>query len=221
MSLLGVFVKKLARRAAAQTLAAAFLLTAFAGPARADAQDADAAIAQEWQTTWDTYNFSDTTPPAEGSGRSRVTTSISVEIDAPAARVFPAYSNFNNHIGMNPFLRRVVTHKDWWNAGTRSINLTAIEEIPYEGTVVVSKTHAQQRLHPDQLYYETDSWSFPGVVTHQKIVFTQLKGGKTQVTERLTFEADNDMIDFAATNGVAAHQQLQGALKQAIESGAL
>ncbi|MFF3671134.1 SRPBCC family protein [Microtetraspora malaysiensis] len=214
-------MKKLARRAAAQTLAAAFLLTAFTGSAHANAQDADAAIAQEWQTAWDTYHFSDTTPPAEGSGRRRVTSSISIEINAPAARVFPAYSDFNHHIGMNPFLRRVITHKDWCSAGTRNINLTAIEEIPYEGTVVVSKTHAQQRLHEKELYYETDSWSFPGVVTHQKIVFNQLKGGKTKVTENLTFEADDDMIDFAATNGVAAHQQLQTALKQAIESGAL
>ncbi|WP_433351660.1 SRPBCC family protein [Microtetraspora malaysiensis] len=214
-------MKKLARRAAAQTLAAAFLLTAFSGSAHADAQDSDAAIAQEWQATWDTYHFSDTTPPAEGSGRGQVTTSISVEINAPAARVFPAYSNFNHHIGMNPFLRRVITHKDWRSAGTRNINLTAIEEIPYEGTVVVSKTHAQQRLHEKELYYETDSWSFPGVVTHQKIVFTQLKGGKTRVTENLTFEADTAMLDFAATNGVAAHQQLQESLKQAIESCAL
>ncbi|MEV0971267.1 hypothetical protein [Microtetraspora glauca] len=211
-------MKQLLRVVAVQVFAATLVLTAVSGPARAETTDTDAAIALEWQTAWDTHKFYDTTPPAPGSGRSRATRSISIDIDAPAKRVFTAYSNINNHIGKNPFLKRVVTHKDWCRGDTRYINLTAIEEIPYEGTVVVSKTHAQQRLHEDDLYYETDTWSLPDVVTHQKIVFTRLNGGKTRVTELLTFDADATLIDFVATNGVASHQQTQAALKQAIES---
>ncbi|MEU6415457.1 hypothetical protein [Microbispora sp. NPDC046933] len=218
-------MRKILRVVAAPMFAAAFVLAALSAPANADTTadttESDAEIAQEWQTVWDTYHFTDTTPPAPGSGRSRVTNSISVDINAPAAPVFGKYSDFNNHIGKNPFLKRVVTHKQWCADDTTYRNLTAIEEIPYEGAIVVSKTHAQQRLHPEKLYYETDSWSQPNVVTHQKIVFTRLPGGKTRVTENLTFEADSSLIDFVATNGTASHQQLQAALKQAIESGEL
>ncbi|WP_182909972.1 SRPBCC family protein [Microbispora sp. H13382] len=218
-------MRKILRIAAAPMFAAAFLLATLSAPANADTTtgttESDAEIAQEWQTAWDTYKFSDTTPPAPGSGRSRATNSISVDIDAPMPGTFYKYSDFNNHLGRNPFLKRVVTHKQWGEPPALYRNLTAIEEIPYEGMLVVSKTHAQQRLHADRFYYETDSWSEPNVVTHQKITFTPLPGGKTRVTENLTFEADSSLIDFVAANGTAAHQQLQGALKQAIESGEL
>lgn len=210
--------KKLLRALAVPMFAVTLVLAAFSGPVHAET---DTQLAAEWQEAWDTHKFYETTPPAPGSGRSRVTTSISVDIDAPAAHVFPAYSNFENHIGRAAFLKRVVTHKDWFQTATRYINLTAIEEIPYQGAIVVSKVHAQQRRHPIELYYETDSWSEPGVVTHQKIVFKRLAGGKTRVTEQLTFEADDALIDFVITNGVASHQQTQTALKEAIESGAL
>ena len=214
-------MRKILRVAAAHTFAAAVVLTALSAPANADTPESDAQIAAEWQTAWDTYHFTDTTPPAPGSGRSQITNSISVDIDSPMPLTFNKYSNFNNHIGKNPFLKRVITHKECKKGSTTYRNLTAIEEIPYEGTIVVSKTHAQQRLHPNGFYYETDSWSEPNVVTHQKIDFKALPGGKTRVTEKLTFEADSSLIDFVAANGTASHQQLQQALKQAIESGEL
>ncbi|WP_182883011.1 hypothetical protein [Microbispora sp. H10949] len=214
-------MRKILRVVAAQMFAAAFVVTTLTNPAHADTTESDADIALEWQSVYDTYHFTDATPPAPGSGRSRVVNSISVDIDSPMPQTFYKYSNFNNHIGKNPFLKRVVTHKEWLAAPVLYRNLTAIEEIPYQGTIVVSKTHAQQRLHADGFYYETDSWSQPNVVTHQKIEFTPLPGGKTRVTENLAFEADDSLIDFVAANGTAAHQQLQGALKQAIESGAL
>ncbi|GAA5066075.1 hypothetical protein HNP84_001211 [Thermocatellispora tengchongensis] len=213
----------------APLFAAALAVTALAAPVGAQtatdtamdtATDTDPQLAAEWQHAWDTHKFYDTTPPAPGSGRSRVQTSISITIDAHPQRVFAVYSNLENHIGRAAFLTRVVTHKDWCEGDTRYINLTAIEEIPYEGQIVVSNTHAQQRIHRDELYYETDTWSLPGVVTHQKIVFTKVKGG-TKVTEHLTFDADDSLIDFVVTNGVASHQQTQAALKQAIESGRL
>ncbi|MDH2429206.1 hypothetical protein [Sphaerisporangium sp. TRM90804] len=214
-------MKKLLQVLAAQLFAATFVLTALSGAARADTPPSDAELAQEWQVAWDTHRFTDTTPPAPGSGRSRATSSISIEIAAPAKRVFAAYSDIDNHIGRHSFLKRVVTHADYCRHDTRYVDFTAIEEIPYEGAIVTSKTHAQQRLHPDKLYYETDTWSEPNVVSHQKIVFTKLPGGRTRVTEHLTFDADTTLIDFVVTNGTASHQQTQTALKQAIESGDL
>ncbi|MEW9529735.1 hypothetical protein [Microbispora sp. NPDC049125] len=214
-------MKKLLRLLAVQMFAAVLAVAAVAGPAGADTTETDAEIAAQWQNAWNTYKFYDTTPPAPGSGRSRVTTSISIQIDAPIMHVFAAYSNINNHIGRAAFLKRVITHKDWCAGGTRYINLTAIEDIPYEGAVVSLKTFAQQRIHSDDYYYETDTWSEPNVVTHQKIVFKRVPGNKTVVTENLTFDADATLIDFVVQNGVASHQQTQTAIKQAIESGQL
>lgn len=212
-------MKKILR--AFTAFAAVFTLIALSGPAHAGTTETDAELAAEWQYAWDTYKFYDRTPPAPDSGRSQRTATISIVIDAPFRHVFDAYSNFSNHIGRNPFLTRVVTHKDWRKGSLRHINLTAVEEVPYEGTIVTLNTHAQQRLHRSKRYYEVDSWSAPGVVTHQKIVFKPLSKRQTKVTEHLTFEADNSLIDFTVTNGVAAHQQIQTALKQAIESGEL
>ncbi|WP_248964785.1 hypothetical protein [Sphaerisporangium perillae] len=215
-------MKKLLQVLAAQLFAAAFVLTAFSSGARADTTQTDAELAAEWQTAWDTYKFYDSSPPPlPGSGRTRQTSTISVTINAPVEHVFTAYSNINNHIGKAAFLKRVVTYKDWCQSGIRYINFTAIEDIPYQGTIVTSNTHAQQRINKDGLFYETDTWSQPNVATHQRISFNQLSDGSTKVTERLAFDADTSLIDFVVTNGTASHQQTQTALKQAIESGEL
>ncbi|MEV0150350.1 MULTISPECIES: hypothetical protein [unclassified Nonomuraea] len=214
-------MKHFLRLAAAPVLAGALLVSAASGPANADTTQTDAELAAEWQTAWDTHAFTDTTPPAPDSGRSRATSQISIQIDRPIQQVFTAYSNINNHIGPNPFLKRVATHKDWREGTTRYVNLTAIEEIPYEGATVINKVHAQQRLNTAGFSYETDTWSEPAVATHQKITFRVLAPGKTVVTENLTFDADATMIDFVAANGTAAHQQTQAGLKQAIENGTI
>ncbi|MCT9931786.1 hypothetical protein N5079_16360 [Planotetraspora sp. A-T 1434] len=215
-------MKKLLRLLAAQLFAAAFVLTTFSGPAGADTPQSDAEIAQEWQAAWDTYKFYDASPPPlPHSGRTRTRTSISVTIDAPIEHVFTAYSNINNHIGRAAFLKRVVTHSDSTQNNTRYINFTAVEEIPYQGTLVTLKTYAQQRIHQNGFFYETDTWSQPNVVTHQKIIFEEVGDGSTEVTENLTFDADDSLIDFVVANGVASHQQTQAAIKQAIESGQL
>ncbi|MEU4834873.1 hypothetical protein [Streptosporangium sp. NPDC023615] len=211
-------MKKHLRLLAAQLFAATLVLTALPGPAHAATPADDARLAAEWQAAWDTHRFHENTPPAPDSGRSRAQDSISIVIDAPIARVFPAYLDFSNHIGKHSFLKRVVTHRDRFVGAERHIDLTAVEEIPYEGTTVTVDTHAQQRVNYQGHYYETDSWTFPGVVTHQRIVFTRLSGARTEVTEYLTFEADTSMIDFALANGVASHRATQTALKQAIEN---
>ncbi|MET8146538.1 SRPBCC family protein [Sphaerisporangium sp. NPDC005288] len=215
-------MRKLLQVLAAQLFAAAFVLTALSGGAHADTTPTDAELAAEWQTAWDTYKFYDASPPPlPGSGRTRQSQTISITINAPAQQVFTAYSNINNHIGRAAFLTRVSTHRDWRQSGVRYIDFTAIEDIPYQGTIVSSHTHAQQRLHEAELFYETDTWSLPNVVTHQRISFTVQKDGGTKVTERLTFDADDALIDFVVANGVASHQQTQTAIKQAIESGQL
>ncbi|GAA3419760.1 hypothetical protein [Streptosporangium vulgare] len=212
-------MKKHLRLLSAQLLAAALVLTTFSGPARAETPDSDPQLAAEWQTAWDTYEFYKNTPPLPGSGRSRANDSISITINAPLKRVFSAYSDINNHLGMHSFLKRVVTHQSWTQFGKRINNFTAVEEIPYEGSIVVSNTHAQQRIDQDDFYYETDTWSLPNVVTHQKIVFKKLTAEKTQVTEYLTFDADTTLIDFVVAGGVSSHEATQAGLKQAIENG--
>ncbi|MEU8385961.1 SRPBCC family protein [Streptosporangium sp. NPDC048865] len=210
---------KLLRLLVAPLSAAALLLTVFSTPARADT---DPVLAAQWQVAWDTYRFYEClTAPLPITGRSQVKRDISIEIDAPVQHVFDAYSNINNHLGMHSFLKRVVTHADWTDAGTRYVNFTAVEDIPVAGLPVTSNTHAQQRIHRDDLYYETDTWTLPNVVTHQRIVFEDLGDGRTRVTEHLTFEASVLLIDFTVTNGVSSHQATQAGLKAAIESGEL
>ncbi|MEW9532116.1 SRPBCC family protein [Microbispora sp. NPDC049125] len=214
-------MKQLVRFLAA-LFAAALLLPALSAPARADTIETDAQIAAEWQAAWDFYKFYQVaTAPLPYTGRSRVERDISIDIDAPREHVFEVYSNFDNHVGRHSFLQRIVTHKDWTDGGVHYVNFTAIENIPIAGVPVTTKTHGQQRVHPDGFYYETDSWTLPNVVTHQKIVFTDLGDGRTRVTEHLMFEASVLLIDFTVTNGVASHQETQAGLKEAIESGEL
>ncbi|GAA1295996.1 hypothetical protein Psi02_12040 [Planotetraspora silvatica] len=216
-------MKKLLRLLVIQLFTAAVVLGAFSNPVHAEVVETDAQLAAEWQAAWEFYKFYEcATAPLPLTGRSQVKRDISIDIDAPIEHVFAAYSNVNNHLGLHSFLKRVVTHEDRTEAGTHYIDFTAIEDIPVvAGIPVTSKTHAQQRIHPDGFYYETDSWSLPNVVTHQKIVFEELGDGGTRVTEHLTFEASVLLIDFTVTNGVSSHEETQEGLKEAIESGAL
>lgn len=201
-------------------LAAALILTGLSGPARADE---DPVLAKHWQYAWDFYRFYECiTKPLPWTGRDRADREISIEIDAPAAEVFATYSDVNNHLGAHSFLKRVVTHKDWTDGGVRNVNFTAVEDVPVVGDIPLTiNTHAQQRIHLNELYYETDTWTLPNVVTHQKIVFTAVDADTTKVTEYLAFESNILLLDFTATNGVASHVALQSGLKAAIESGAL
>ena len=210
------------RLLAAQVFAAALVLTTVPGPAQADTEPTDAQLAAEWQIAFDTYKFTVTPPPpAPGSGRSRAKATISIVIDSPIAHVFPIYSNFNNHVGLHTFLKRIVTHKTCVVSGKVYNNFTAIEDVPFQGTIVTLYTHGQQRINTKGLYYETDTWSQPNVLTHQKIVFEKLGAEKTQVTEQLIFDADTSLIDTVLQGGVSSHEATQAGLKAAIESGDL
>ncbi|WP_308169944.1 SRPBCC family protein [Acrocarpospora catenulata] len=193
------------------------MLSVMGTPARAES---DAELARQWQYAWNCYKFGQVADPLP-VGRARKSQSISIVINAPRAGVFKAYSDFENHIGANPFLERVVTHSDKTKHGVRTKNLTAIEVIPIEPDPITLTTHAQQRLDLSNYFYEVDSWSTGNIVTHQKIVFESLGGSVTRVTEHLTFETTLELIDFTLSQGVLAHQGIQQGLKQRIESGAL
>ncbi|MFI6512502.1 SRPBCC family protein [Streptosporangium sp. NPDC050855] len=207
------------RLAASLPVALLLLLALLPAPARAES---DPLVAARWQVAWDTYRFYEClTAPLPVTGRSRAERDISIEIDAPVQHVFDVYSDIENHLGIHPFLRRVITHRDRTENGVRLVDFTAVEDVPVAGVPVTSETHAQQRLHRDALFYETDTWTLPNVVTHQKIVFEDLGQGRTRVTEHLVFEASVLLIDFTVTNGVSSHQRTQAGLKEAIESGEL
>lgn len=193
------------------------LLSVFGAPARAAT---DQQLAEEWLSTWKTYCFTKVANPLP-EGRARASQSISITINASRAEVFEAYSNFNNHIGANPVLERVVTHSDTTHAGVRTKKLTAIEVIPFDPAPITLNTHARQQLYLADFYYTVDSWSTGYIVTHQKITFEKVSGNKTKVTENLTFETPSELIDLALASGVQAHQGIQTVLKQRIESGAL
>ncbi|MEU4830891.1 SRPBCC family protein [Streptosporangium sp. NPDC023615] len=210
---------RLLRLLVAPLSAALLLLTVLPAPAQAET---DPLAAARWQAAWDTYRFYEClTAPLPITGRSRVERDISIDIDAPAEQVFDAYSDIENHLGIHPFLRRVLTHRDRTENGVRLVDLTAVEDVPVAGVPVSSETHAQQRLHRDELFYETDTWTLPNVVTHQRISFEDLGDGRTRVTEHLVFEASVLLIDFTVTNGVSSHRRTQAGLKEAIESGEL
>jgi hypothetical protein len=213
-------VSRVLRLLTAPLFAAALLLTVVSTPARADT---DPVLAAQWQIAWDTYHFYEhLTAPLPVNGRTAQTRDLSIDINAPIDHVFAAYSDINHHLGIHPFLKRVATHADYVQDGIRYVNFTAVEQIPVvDGVPVTANTHAQQRLHVADHFYETDTWTLPNVVTHQRIDFTDLGGGSTRVTEHLTFEANILLIDFTVSNGVSSHQVTQAGLKAAIESGRL
>ncbi|WP_204045476.1 hypothetical protein [Acrocarpospora phusangensis] len=208
---------RIPRLLGAPLIAMSLVLSFMSTAARADT---DAELAQEWQYAWNTYKFGQVADPLP-EGRARKSQSISIIINAQRPRVFKAYSNFENHIGANPFLERVVTHYDKTKNEVRTKNLTAIEVIPLETGPFTLNTHAQQRLNLERFCYSVDSWSTGNIVTHQKITFESLSGARTRVTENLTFETTLDQIDFTLSQGVLAHQGIQQVLKQRIESGQL
>ncbi len=209
--------------------ALALLAVLVAGPSfapRAHAQTldtvTDAELAVEWQVAWTTYHFDQTLKQRSPLALCcSVTRTLSIEIDAPIDHVFAVYSDIDNHVGRHSFLRRVVTHAEYESDGVHVRNFTALEDVPIAGVPVELHTHAQQRIHEDGYFYESDSFDLPDVVTHQLVVFEDLGDGRTRVTERLVFETNALLIDFTVTNGVEAHEATMAGLKEAIESGEL
>lgn len=204
-------------------LAFALAFALVSGPARTvSAQSDEIVYATLWRAAWTTYRFFEIgTAPLPWTGRKRVERTISIDIAAPRQHVYDVYSDVNNHIGHHAFLQRVITHEDYVRDGVHVVNFTAIENVPIAGVPVPTPTYAHQELYDDAYFYDTDTWTAPNVVTHQRATFTDLGGGRTRITESLMFEADLLLIDFTVTNGVAAHQATMQSMKAAFESGEL
>lgn len=123
---------------------------------------------------------------------------------------------------MHPFLKQIIPIRYELADGVPALDFIALEDIPLpDGTIFHGQTVAQQRFHERDYYYDADTFDFPGVITHQHIVFTAIDCEHTQVVEHLTFEAPPALIATAVQGGVFAHAAVQAGLKTNIESGAL
>jgi hypothetical protein len=196
-------------------LAAAQAMIAFAPSARAETYEEYKA---EWQLAWDIYQFESCVP---FDFRSKVTVDLPIDIDAPIDHVYSVYSNLQNDIGRHPFLHGIITFADYVEDGVEYIDFTALEDVPAGPITIPGHTQAQQRKHPAQYLYYSDSWDAPNITTHQEVTFADSGNGTTRVNEHVTFLANILLINFTVTNGVSSHQTYQAALKRDIENGTL
>lgn len=198
------------------------VLLGVANTGNAKAQS-DEEWACRWQTAWDVYEFYEwASAPLPWDARKRVSRVISTDINAPIDHVFEVYSDINNHIGRHALLQRVITHDEFSEDGIHQVNFTALENLQLiPGVPVTIATHAVQRIDEANYSYTSDTWTLPNVVTHQTITFTDLGGGRTRITENLTFEANFTLINYTVDNGVAAHQATLAAMKRDLEAGTI
>ncbi|MGW4248325.1 hypothetical protein [Nocardia sp. NPDC004722] len=172
----------------------------------------------EWQASWAIFEAEQQNPD---DGRAVTEVDLPITIDAPLDKVWDVYSDVSKGIGRHSFLKDVIMHRTCDQDGVEIRDFTALEDIPMGSATFPGHTQAEQRLHPDEHYYTSDSWDVPNVTTHQLITFTDNGDGTTSVNEHLQFIADVALIDFTTENGVAAHRASQTAVKADIENGTL
>ncbi len=190
-------------------------LVAFAGHACAQTHADDVAL---WNGNWAQYQSLESVPLA-ARGYVAASQDLTIVIDAPLRKVYRIYSDVSNALGLHPFLKSIVPVRRFEADGVPFYEFIAYEDIPMaDGTTFHGITVAQQRFHPHERYYDADSYDVPGIVTHQHITFTHVKGG-TQVKEHLTFEAPPMYISQTVQGGVYAHTLVQNGLKTRIEAG--
>jgi hypothetical protein len=186
---------------------------AFVGTAKAQS----AADVQLWDTSWAQYQFLESIPLPVRQYEVR-TSDLTIVINAPIKKVFDIYSNVGNALGLHPFLTSITPIRHTCT----QYDFIAYESIPLpDGTIFPGVTIAQQNFHRRQNSYDADSFDIPGIVTHQHISFTKLKGGATSVTEHLTFEAPGAYIDLTQQGGTYAHYLVQLGIKAKIEANAI
>jgi hypothetical protein len=207
-------MSKLAKGVLGSVVAAASTL-AFTPDARAETYDEYKA---EWQLAWDVYHFERLLP---FDLRAQVTVDLAIDIQAPIDHVYSVYSNLQNDVGRHPFLQGFITYADSTCDGVEYVDFTALENVPAGPIVIPGHTQAQQRKHPAEYLYYTDSWDLPNITTHQEVTFKDVGNGTTHVNEHITFLANALLINFTVTNGVSSHQAYQAALKRDIENGTL
>ncbi|MEU1427518.1 hypothetical protein ABZ412_10630 [Nocardia sp. NPDC005746] len=171
-----------------------------------------------WQTGWASYQAAE---KSGSSGSASRTVDLPITINAPIDKVWTVYSNLRNDIGRHPFLKDIITHRTCSDGVSTTIDFTALENVPMGSVDYPAKTQAEQRLFPADQYYLTDSYDTPGVITHQKVTFTDNGNGTTAVNEHITFSCNPLLLNFTVTNGVSSHQAYQAALKRDIENGTL
>lgn len=189
--------------------------TTFALQAAAQTHADDVAL---WNGNWAQYQSLESIPLA-ARGYVAASQDLTIVIDAPLRKVWRIYSDVNNALGLHPFLKSIVPVRRYDAYDVPTYDFIAYEDIPLpDGTTFHGVTVAQQRFFARQRYYDADSYDVPGIVTHQHITFTRVRGG-TQVTEHLTFEAPPLYIGQTVQGGVYAHTLVQNGLKTRIESG--
>ena len=188
---------------------------AWALPAGAQTHADDVAL---WNGNWAQYQSLESLPLA-ARGYVAASQDLTIVIDAPLRKVYRIYADVNNALGLHPFLKSIVPVRRFEADGVPTYDFIAYEDIPLpDGTTFHGVTVAQQRFFARARYYDADSYDVPGIVTHQHITFTRVRGG-TQVTEHLTFEAPPLYIAQTVQGGVYAHALVQNGLKSRIESG--
>jgi hypothetical protein len=170
-----------------------------------------------WNSSWAQYQAL-AAIPLPMRGMVSQSQQLTVVINGKLKDVYDIYANVYNAIGSHPFLTSVSAIRNT----KKSFDFIAYENIPLpDGSIFPLATVAQQRFKRP-FYYEVDTYDFPpGIITHQKIVFTRLSSWSVQVTEYLTFEAAPIFIDQAVGGGVFAHQMVQQAVKSKIENNLL
>ncbi|MEP6501937.1 MAG: SRPBCC family protein [Betaproteobacteria bacterium] len=191
------------------------LAAAFAANAGAQTHADDVAL---WNGNWAQYQSLESVPLAV-RGYVAASQDLTIVIDAPLRKVYRIYSDVGNALGLHPFLKSIVPVRRFEAYGVPTYDFIAYEDIPLpDGTVFHGVTVAQQRFHARAGFYDADSYDVPGIVTHQHITFSRVRGG-TQVTEHLTFEAPPQYIAQTVQGGVYAHALVQNGLKTKIEAG--
>jgi hypothetical protein len=175
------------------------------------------AVDLEWEASWAAYRLESS---QADWALTTVTVDLPVTIDAPADRVFPAYSNLYNSLGRHPFLKGILDRRSYTDGDADVWEFIALEDIPAGSASIPGRTVGQQRIHAADRWYTTDTWDAPGVITNQKVTFTE-NGGATTVVEHLTFRAPAVLIDYTVQNGVSSHIENQQAMKRDIENGTL
>jgi hypothetical protein len=199
-------------------IAFAFVFASFSGNARAQTYQQ---YVQIWNTTWATYQAEEAIPLAQ-RGVDVQSQDLPIVINRNIDEVYDIYANVYNAIGLHPFLKQIIPIRYELEDGVPTLDFIALEDIPLpDGTIFHGVTVAQQRFHEHHYYYDADTYDFPGVITHQHIVFTAIDREHTQVVEHLTFEAPPALIAEAVQGGVYAHAAVQAGLKANIESGVL
>lgn len=181
-----------------------------------------AAVAERFQRAFVAYDAHTAAHPVDAPTHlARVSRVLTIDVAAPADRVFAAWTNVAAHTKRHPLLRGVITHARTVDddTGIEAHDFTAFEEVPLGPFVLPIETHAKSRLDSMHHRFSTITWDEPATITRQLVVVTAHANGTSTVSETLDFESDPMLISTVVDNGIAAHRALMLALKADLEAG--